>query len=237
MSEGMWSDEQFAALPSLSVAAHELKAPLALVRQLGLLLGDETIGISERAEYQRQLIVTSERALRLVMDLTQAANLQPSLFPLEPVNPFAVCREMAQQSAVMARAYRRRIAWPRARQGTLVVANAELLGRIIANFVDNALKYTEQGVPIAVTVNRHRDMVRVNIRDFGPQMTKREFRRLMNEMELKKTTRTRPESSGLGIFVAGQFARMMNGSIGLSRHRDGVTFFVELPLSQQMRLV
>ena len=34
-----------------------------------------------------------------------------------------------------------------------------------------------------------------------------------------------------------QFAKLMEGQIGLIRHRDGVTFFVELPLSGQMSLL
>jgi integral membrane sensor signal transduction histidine kinase len=49
--------------------------------------------------------------------------------------------------------------------------------------------------------------------------------------------RTRPESSGLGIYVANQFARAMNGRIGLIRHRDGLTFYVEMPISRQLSLI
>ena len=84
---------------------------------------------------------------------------------------------------------------------------------------------------------QYQDKVRISVRDFGPMMSLREYRQLLNEMEMRKTVRTRPESSGLGIYVASQFAHAMCGQIGLIRHRDGLTFYVDLPISHQMSLL
>ena len=111
------------------------------------------------------------------------------------------------------------------------------MGRILANFLNNALKYTEDGSEIKVSVKAAGDAVRLGVRDFGPMMGLKEYRRLLDEMDARKTVRTRPESSGLGIYVASQFARAMNGQIGLIRHRDGLTFYVEMPISRQLSLL
>lgn len=237
MTRGKYSGEMFTALPSLTVAAHELKSPLALVRQLSLLLGDETLSDSQRDEYRRQLIAVSDRALRLTTDLTQVASIQPSLLPLEPVNPFSVCHDIALELQPFFRMYNRSVRWPRARKNVLAVANSKLLGRIISNFVENATRYTEPNTEIAVSVKQSNEKVRVSVRDFGPRMSNSEFRRLIAEMEQVKSVRTRPDSSGLGVYVASRFASAMSGSIGLTRHRDGVTFFVELPISRQLNLL
>ena len=78
------------------------------------------------------------------------------------------------------------------------------------------------------------ETIRLGVRDYGPMISLEEYRRLTSEISLRKTVRTRPESSGLGIYVASQFAQAMNGEIGLTRHRDGLTFFVDLPMSKQM---
>ena len=48
---------------------------------------------------------------------------------------------------------------------------------------------------------------------------------------------SRPESSGLGLFIAQNFANKMGGKIGLVRHRNGNTFFVELNKSEQLSLI
>ena len=233
----MCEGERFAALPSFAVAAHELKSPLALIRQLSLVANSDTYSDDERRDSLEQLTLVATRSLGLVDDLTQAISMQPTLFPLEPVNPSAICREIASDLIPMARLYGQRISWPPARSRVLVVANRRLLVRILTNFLDNAFKYTELHIPIRVRISRHGDTVRVGVRDYGPRMTTTEYRKMLDELGVVKTARTRPDSSGLGIFLASEFAKMMSGQIGVTRHRDGVTFFVELPLSGQMSLL
>ena len=237
MAVKQWSDAEFGGLPSVAVAAHELKTPLALIRQLSLLLEEGDLSGDEVLQMQRQITHVSEQALKLTTDLARAANLDPTLFPLEPVNLQSVCQQMAQEMQPMAALYSRQIQWPAARSGRLVVANRLLLARILANFLGNALKYTEADVPIKVKITKTNEFVRLSVRDYGPMMSRREYRQLLKTMAARKAVRTRPESSGLGVYVAAQFARAMRGDIGLIRHRDGLTFYVDMPLSRQMSLV
>ena len=233
-----WSDADFGGLPSVLVAAHELKTPLSLIRQLTLMLGDDLTSEVDKKQIKQRIVQTSEQALQLTVDLANSANLTPSLFPLEPVNLLAICQQMAAETRFNAVLYGRKISWPRGgRNSRLILANRTLLGRILANFLNNALKYTEDGSEIKVSVTAAKEAVRLSVRDFGPMMNLREYRRLLDEMDARKTVRTRPESSGLGIYVASQFARAMNGQIGLIRHRDGLTFYVEMPISRQLSLL
>lgn len=233
-----WSDADFGGLPSVLVAAHELKTPLALIRQMALLLDDDLTSLADKKQIQQRIIQTSEQALQLTADLANSANLTPSLFPLEPVNPLALCQQIAAETRLNAALYGRKISWPRSgRNNQLILANRTLLGRILANFLNNALKYTEDDSEIKVSVTAAKEAVRLSVRDFGPMMSLKEYRRLLDEMDARKTVRTRPESSGLGIYVASQFARAMNGQIGLIRHRDGLTFYVEMPISRQLSLL
>lgn len=237
MTRGEFDVDVLMALPSASVAAHELKTPLALIRQLGLALEDDTMSTDMRAEYYRQIVTVAHRALAVVTDMTQAATMQPSLFPLEPVNPLAVCRALMRETVPLAHLYNHGIVWPKSRSNMLIVANRHLLSRVIMNFLDNALKYSEPNMPIRLTLRKIGSVVRVGVRDYGPRLSRSDYNTLVHELEMMKAVRTRPESSGLGIYLASEFAKMMQGKIGLVRHRDGVTFFVELPLSGQMRLL
>ena len=233
-----WSDADFGGLPSVLVAAHELKTPLSLIRQLTLMLDDDLTSEADKKQIQQRIVQTSEQALQLTVDLANSANLTPSLFPLEPVNPLVICQQMAAETRFNAVLYGRKISWPRSgRNSLLILANRTLLGRILANFLNNALKYTEDDSEIKVSVKAVGGAVRLSVRDFGPMMSLKEYRRLLDEMDARKTVRTRPESSGLGIYVASQFARAMNGQIGLIRHRDGLTFYVDMPISRQLSLL
>jgi hypothetical protein len=49
-----WSDADFGGLPSVLVAAHELKTPLALIRQLALLLDDDLTSSADKTQIQQR---------------------------------------------------------------------------------------------------------------------------------------------------------------------------------------
>ena len=234
MSRGIWSEQDFAELPSLSVAAHELKSPITLMRQLALALQSGALSEGETQEYNHRLVLMADRSLQLANDLAQVANLQPSLFPLEPTNPLAVCRSLYGSVSPMAKLYGRDIIWPKNRTIDLVSANDRLLRSVVSNFIDNALKYSQDDLPIRVAISRRQEAVRLSVRDFGPRISMHEYRRLTDEMERLKTVKTRPESSGLGVYIASQFAKAMGARIGLTRHRDGVTFYIDLAVSRQL---
>ena len=76
------------------VAAHELKAPLAVLRQLALGLPVmETTGELIRSE----MVSVSERAIRQVNDLTKIRRLEDGLFTMEPVSVRAVCDDVTRE--------------------------------------------------------------------------------------------------------------------------------------------
>ena len=234
MSRGIWNEQDFAKLPSLSVAAHELKSPITLMRQLALAIQSGELSPDEERQFSDRLVMMSDRSLRLVNDLSHVGNLQPSLFPLEPTNPLAVCRRLHVGISPMAEMYGRDIIWPKNRRVDLVSANSRLLGSVLGNFIDNALKYSQENMPIRVKIIQKDGATRMVVRDHGPQISLKEYRRLVDEMEQLKSIKTRPDSSGLGVYIASQFARAMGAEIGLIRHRDGVSFYIDLVKSGQL---
>lgn len=224
---------------SLVTAAHELKAPLSLVRQLAL--GLEAGGYSEaqRQRILRQIILTSERALRLTTDLSRTSRLEDSLFELEPLNPQQICEEAAHELEPLYKARGRELRVTSRHRPILAVANRDLLRRIILNYADNALHYAEDApVELRAQAIRNGSKIRIAVRDHGPAIPADIWRRLQASLGTgAQPLHTRPGSSGLGLYVAGQFARAMNGEVGAIRHRDGATFYVDTTASTQLSLL
>jgi signal transduction histidine kinase len=221
----------------LVAAAHELKAPLALVRQLALRLGDEHLSAAERQRLLEQAVLTSERALRLTSDLTKAARLDSVLFHLEPINPDQLCRDVVSELTPLFKAYGRSVTVKGKRHPLLLVANRDLLRRILLGFSDNALHYSQPGTAVHLQIQAFKKsgMVRVGVRDFGPALSSDMWRSLRKKLDTApQSIHARPESSGLGLYIASQFADAMNGRIGAVRHKDGATFYVELQASRQL---
>lgn len=219
-------------------AAYELKAPLALVRQLSLALETGDYTDTERAVLQQRITLTAERALRLTTDLTRAERLDDGLFEIEPLNPIVLCEEVADELSPLYAAHNRTIDVKPHRRQLLGLANRELLRRILLNFTDNALHYSRDApVYISAQQRQRGTVIRLGVRDYGPAVPANVWRRLMQDLGRPQPLHNRPASSGLGIVVAHEFAAAMGASIGAVRHRDGVTFYVDIMTSTQLRLL
>lgn len=217
--------------PTLARAAHELKSPLVLIRQLALELQDGSIDSPGAARLINQIGLTSERALNLATNLTKIARLDEDdgLFRLEPVNPLQVCEDVAVELAPLYRANDRELRVKRVYHAPLAVANRELLHQVLVNFADNALQYSHAALPVEISVEaRAKSQVRIGIRDYGPATDRQVYDRFQH---------ARPRSSGLGLMIARQFAEAMNGRTGVTRHRDGATFYIDMYASRQMSLL
>jgi signal transduction histidine kinase len=227
-------------VPSLIAAAHELKSPLALVRQLSLMLEAGDVTAEETQRMLRQISLTSERALRLTSDLTRSARLKDALFELEPINPQQLCEDIVHELKPLFAAHGRSVELTGRKHPLLLVANRDLLRRIIMNFSDNALHYVEGDgvVQIQIRALQSGSIIRVGVRDYGPALSSDMWRSLKAKLaSAPQSIHARPGSSGLGLYIASQFADAMNGTIGVTRHRDGATFYVDLQSSRQLSLL
>lgn len=227
-------------IPALIAAAHELKSPLALMRQLSLSLEAGDLKPAEAQKMLRQISLTSERALRLTNDLTKAARLEDAMFSLEPINPQQLCEDVVGELAPMFRAYGMNVKLAPRKHPLLLVANRDLLRRIIMNFSDNAMHYTDKNSAVEIQINalKSGEVIRLGVRDYGPALSSDIWRTLKGKLATApQPVHARPQSSGLGLYIAGQFADAMNGKIGVIRHRDGATFYVELSASSQLSLL
>ena len=216
------------------VAAHELKAPLTVLRQLAFSLDDMD---SANELIRAQMINVSERAIRQVNDLTKIERLSDGLFEMEPVAVRAVCDDVTRELIHLFDSSKRNLEIRYTNRSRLVVANRELLYSVIYNFLLNAIHYSDAETRSVLSVKDDKGKVKISIRDFGPALPMDVWRELKRGW-LKKPTSIamRPGSSGLGLYIASKFSRYMHAEVGAVRHRDGTSFYVELPVSKQASL-
>lgn len=247
MSVGKWDSgysedgELVTGLPSVIVAAHELKSPLTLVRQLSLMLEDGDVSIEEQKCMLRQISLTTEKALRLTCDLTRTAKLDDSMIKLEPINPKQLCEDIIREMYPLFKAHNKQVKLISNKKPLLLVGNRDLLRRVIINLSDNAINYTEDSdrVEIRIASCDSGKFVRLGVRDYGPALPKDTIKMLKSRLVGKTSSpiNARPQSSGLGLYIVSQFADAMKGNIGITRHRDGATFYIDLQSSKQLSLL
>ena len=216
------------------VAAHELKAPLAVLRLLALSF-DEMDADGEHI--RNEMVNVSDRAIKQVNDLVKIRRLEDGLFEMEPVAVRTVCDDVVRELNYLFEYNKRDLFIKYTNRSRLVTANRELLYSVVYNFLLNAMHYSGDGTRAELAVKDFQNKVKITIRDYGPALPMDVWREMKRGWIKKPTSiAMRPGSSGLGLFIASRFSRYMNAKVGAVRHRDGTSFYVELPISKQASL-
>jgi two-component system phosphate regulon sensor histidine kinase PhoR len=110
-----------------------------------------------------------------------------------------------------------------------IAADPEKLRQVLANLIENALKYGR--APVAVRARGVRTRVRVEVSDSGDGVPRPEQLRIFEKFyRLEQHLHEGVRGTGLGLYICRELVHRMHGQIGVdSTHGRGATFWVELP--------
>lgn len=240
-SHGKFLEAREGFVPDSSLvvtAANELSSPLVLLRQLSLAIASDSIDDSQRRLLSEQLTLTSERALRMAASLSMATTNQSQL-QLEPINPVSICQDVVRELAPLFAAHGQTLTLQPRTRIPLLVGNRSILQQILLSFGDNALFYGSQSHPVQMSIAGKGDRVRIGIRDYGPAVPIDTWEQIENRVARRAPVplATRPHMSTVGLIAAKRLAEIMGSAVGVTRHQDGATFYVDLRVSGQMSLL
>jgi two-component system, OmpR family, manganese sensing sensor histidine kinase len=116
---------------------------------------------------------------------------------------------------------------------TMTYGNPDQIERILANLVENALRYTEPGGSVAVTCQRDRTYISIAVRDDGCGIAPKNLDRVFDRFWRSDQARSR-EGTGLGLAIARALARRHGGDVRVSSSLGvGTEFVVTLPVRPQ----
>jgi signal transduction histidine kinase len=112
----------------------------------------------------------------------------------------------------------------------LVVGDVRMLQRMLANIVDNAIKYTQPGgrIEASLTESRLNDII-VSVKDTGAGIAETDLPRVFERFYRCDQSRSQP-GTGLGLSLARVIARAHGGDVTVtSTLNHGSTFIITLP--------
>ncbi|MBR3252885.1 HAMP domain-containing histidine kinase [Candidatus Saccharibacteria bacterium] len=215
------------------VVARELKRPLLELRQLAL--GFDGNGLEDE-RIRAEMVAVSERAMRQVDDLTRFRELENGGFEMGPVAVRALCDDVLEEVQGLFGGKKCEMNVKYSNRSRLVSANAELLKSVVRNLLLNATKYEDKELKTSLLVSESKGKVEIKVRDFGPALPADVWREMKEEVFEPQEIAMRPGSSALGFYIASKFSKYMKAEVGVTRHNDGVSFFVKLPTARQMSI-
>lgn len=221
---------------TLVAAAHELKAPLSLIRMYAARLDDATLTDAQRSQYSARLLFTAEQMLQLASGLLEGYRWEQGRLPLEPVNIHVTCEEVLHELSPVAHELGQRLMLGSASRSAVAVGHAQLLKNVLFNIVFNALKHTPPGTSVTLDSRRHLERMYISVVDTGPGFGKHIARQVNTSASTGLQAAPSRTGSGLGLAVAKQLLACMNGSLQLKASPKGGHCLVSLHASKQLAL-
>ncbi len=195
-------------------AAHELRSPLAALRL-------QVQGLQRARDDQtrelavERLLTGIDRATRLVEQLLLLARQQAQEVMAPPQTSVALGRLVAQvvaDAAPQAAAKRIDLGVGEV-DATPVRGDAEALRILLANLVDNAVKYTPDGGTVDVTGRREGHELVLSVEDSGPGIAEGDRTRVLDRFYRVPGSAT--TGSGLGLAIASAIAQLHGSALVL----------------------
>ena len=219
-------------------ASHELRTPVAILRGEA----EVTLSQAERstAEYRETLAILrdeSQRLAHVIEDLFTLTRADAGQYPLTFRD--AYLDELAGEALVRARslALTKNITLTSAIEPDLPIrADEALLGRMLLNLLDNAIKYSPPGSTVNLACCRQGDHYLVSVSDNGPgipaDLQPRIFERFFRADKARSRSEGDTAGAGLGLSIARWIAEAHHGRLELTRSDpSGSTFTATLPVS------
>jgi two-component system phosphate regulon sensor histidine kinase PhoR len=220
----------------VSTVSHQLRAPLTSIYGFAetLLRRDVLFGESERETFLGYIASEAQRLTSIVDTLLTVARLEAGDLHVEvaPTDLRAVVSEVVTSVQQGAAVDGHRFVLQLPEEPLAASADAEKLGQILTNLIDNAVKFSPDGGTVTVEAHRRRGRVEVRVVDEGQGIPEAEREHIFSKFHRSETSGG-SGGAGLGLFIARGLVVAMGGRIWVdSAEGGGSSFAFDLPLAE-----
>ncbi|MEM5947339.1 response regulator [Spirochaetia bacterium 38H-sp] len=207
------------------LVAHDIKGPVSVILQSAKLMKESAPSAFD--DYLKTISDSSRRILELVRSflalskvrklsgLTKTSDISLSVLLLETVQRW---NEPAKAKGVeLVYSFDRGKEW-------LVKGDQMLIGELMDNLVNNAVKYTYPNTIVSVVLEERGDWIRFSVRDEGPGISEKDASVIFEEF----VSVSEQGGTGLGLTLVKEIARLHGACVGIDRERErGAAFWVD----------
>lgn len=211
--------------------SHELKTPLTSISGYAELLQNGIVKSEDVSRFGGTIYREAQRLIVLVNDILRLSRLDEKDVMEEKtdVDLLAVCRENIVYLAPAAE--KKGVTFSLAGQAAVISAVPQIIGEIVFNLCDNAIKYNKPGGSVAVSVTQDGEHAVLEVRDTGIGIPKDQMGRIFERFyRVDKSHSKELGGTGLGLSIVKHGAAYHNASVEVeSRENEGTVFRVTFP--------
>ncbi|MFK7756786.1 MAG: ATP-binding protein [Flavobacteriales bacterium] len=218
----------------LTGLSHEIKVPLNGIQGSTQLLLRENLNENQKdvlhllQESAKQLDETVNKITNLSL-----INYEQNTYPLEVLDLKEVAEESYKRLLHMANKKKLILTINSFEEPLQIRANSRMLGIVLDNLINNAIKYTDEGhVVIKITKEAHSQIANITISDSGIGISHDNLQRIFLDFEQESFGLERKyEGTGIGLSISKKYLTSIGGNLSVhSQLHKGSTFIVTLPM-------
>jgi len=216
--------------------SHEMKTPLTAICGYSETLLEDAKQIPEGSRRHLEIIFRHATALTRLMEnllnLSRIESGREELF-LEKITLRPFADRILERFANLAKVKQIELRNEIPETAPLIQADPEKLSQILANLVDNAVKYSAEGGKVWIRSAVESNQARIEVEDDGPGISARDQERIFERFYRVDKARTRGSGgAGLGLAIVKHLVELHGGRVTVdSSPGRGSKFTISFPVS------
>ena len=219
----------------ISDISHEFQTPLTSIQGFANILKEEDLPKEQRVKYANIILYNSKRLSSLAKNMLQLTLLDREEIELELTN-YSLVEQMnrvisTQENQAMEKNIE--IVFEMPKKEIFIEGDEQRLEQVWTNIISNAIKYTNEGGLITITMKKNSKDIEISIEDTGIGMSKEVVSHIFERFYREDKARN-VEGNGLGLAIVKSIVDLHHGKIDILSQIDvGTNFIVRLPIEKQ----
>lgn len=228
------------ALDFISFAAHELRGPITVIRGYLDVLAIETEGMlqPDQQELMKRLIVSASRLSGYINNILNASRYDRRHMQLHLVEDslYSVYDTINDDMQMRASSQNRLLIVNIPSNLPTVAADRSSLSEVMANLIDNAIKYSNEGGIVNISATIEGDFVKVFVEDHGIGIPSSVIGNLFHKFYRSHRSRETVAGTGIGLYICKAIIESHGGTIGvMSAEGQGSVFSFTVPIYETVK--
>ncbi len=222
----------------VSIAAHELRTPLASISGYVEMLLDGDAGplTGQQTEYLHILEDSAQRLLHITKDLLDLTRIEAGRLEviLKPTDLVQIVESVAAEQIPQLEAKAQRLSLHTPVPMPLALCDAPRTAQVVGNLLSNASKYSPSGAAITIEVAQANEpgFLTISVADEGMGIAEEDRSRLFNPFFRANGAAKAATGAGLGLYIASSLVELHGGRLWFdSVPGQGSTFHATFPIA------
>ncbi|USB34356.1 HAMP domain-containing sensor histidine kinase [Paenibacillus sp. YPG26] len=213
--------------------SHEFRTPISSIQGFARLLQTSPMPREQLLEYTDVIIEETSRLNKLSSNILKLSRVENQTMPTQCMS-FSLDEQIRRTILLLETEWHKKgLTLDLDLPGTNIYGDEELIQQIWINLLGNAIKFSDEGGTVGVSIARGNEVICVRIRDEGCGIPEPALSRIFEHFYQADSSRSR-QGSGLGLAIVKRVTELCGGTVSVQSEEGlGSVFTVELPLGNR----